>query len=70
MDLAKPIAETEAQTLRAKSALLDALAFAALGRIGAAETYQAATVAWKDGVLTEAEMNGIGKALVAIERQR
>jgi hypothetical protein len=63
-------ASGEAQTLRAKAALLTALSNAALGKAGAAETYRDVSRAWAAGVLTDQEMAGLGKAVVAVENQR
>lgn len=61
--------EEEIRTLKTKAALLTALSDVALGRAGRVETYQAMTEAWREGILTDTEANGLGKALLAMERQ-
>jgi len=61
--------EEEVRWLKTKSALLTAISDVALGKAGKVETYQAVTEAWRDGILTDTEANGLGKALLALERQ-
>jgi hypothetical protein len=53
---------------RAKAELLEAIAAAANGSGGYVEVYRASLAAWRDGALTDMEADGIGKALLAIER--
>jgi len=65
----KTVNEEEIRTQKTKAALLTAISDVALGKAGKVETYQAMTEAWREGILTDAEANGLGKALLALERQ-
>jgi hypothetical protein len=57
-------------TLVSKAELLTAIANVANGQACQAQVYRAAMIAWQGGLLTDAEFNGVGKTLIAIERER
>lgn len=54
--------------LQLRAGLLAALAGVANGRACLIEVYRTALTAWRNGQLTDAEADGIGRALAAIEK--
>lgn len=69
----KPAAMAGALETRApqiKSDLFTAIANVANGQACQAQVYRAAMIAWQGGLLTDAEFNGVGKTLIAVERER